>query len=82
MIPPINFFNILFIHNPKTDMSDALKIQIKQDPRFKHPLSLRFGCVEYTNEEYEKKKRDLIKCIGLFILSTSLTLGYDFFINK
>lgn len=43
-----------------------MKIAIRQDPRFKHRLSLAFGVIELTNEEYMERTRNLARNFGLF----------------
>lgn len=58
-----------------------MKLAIKQDPRFKHPFSLKFGVREYTDEEYEIKKKHLLRTFGLFFVTSAISVGISF-LNK
>ena len=49
-----------------------MKIGIRQDPRFKHRLSLAFGVIELTDEEYAERKVNLLRNVGLFAGTSAL----------
>ena len=58
-----------------------ININIKQDTRFHHPFSLKFGVKEYTDEEYDYYKKELFRAFGIFIISTTISIGAIFLIK-
>lgn len=48
-----------------------MKIEVKQDPRFKYRLSLRFGVVELTEEEYIERRGNLLRNACVFVFTTA-----------
>jgi hypothetical protein len=58
-----------------------MQLEIRADPRFKRPFSLKFGLMEFTEEEKNARRATLLKHIGLFALVTGLVFGIGAFIN-
>ena len=56
-------------------MPPQINIFIRQDPRFHHPFSLKFGVREYTDAEYNYQKKELFRTFGLFAFVTTISIG-------
>lgn len=58
-----------------------IDIFIRQDPRFHHPFSLRFGVLQYTDEEYNHQKKELFRTFGIFAVVTTISIGASFLLK-
>lgn len=52
-----------------------MEINIRPDPRVKHPLSLKFGLIELSDEEYKKRKFNILRNIGQFTTFALVTFA-------
>jgi hypothetical protein len=58
-----------------------MELEIRADPRFKRPFSLKFGLMELTDDEIHARRTNLLKNIGLFTLVTGIVFGLGAFMN-
>jgi hypothetical protein len=47
-----------------------MEMEIKTDPRYQRPFSLKFGLFELPPEEIALRKKNLLKNIGFFMIVT------------
>lgn len=62
-------------------MPPKINILIRQDTRFHHRFSLKFGVKEYTDEEYDYYKKQLFRTFGIFVVTTTISIGTSFLLK-
>jgi hypothetical protein len=58
-----------------------MQLEIRADPRFKRPFSLKFGLMEFTDDEKNARRTTLLVNVGLFALVMGLAFGIGAFIG-
>ena len=59
-----------------------MEVEITKDTRFNRPLSLKFGVIEFSPEEMERRKANFFRNLALFSICSLTAIGIGFWQDR